>query len=329
MYFTNQTEYPAWLLRSEHRQTQLANALVVRMRYRIEGRELVPAAPGDALRDIRSDRADYGEYGELPPDDFYPRRGTDLIVLGDAVVQGKPTLATRVDVQAGPYRVALDVYGDRIWEKTAGRLHPSEPLPFSRMPVTFANAFGGLSAGRYGPIPWADNPMGKGYALSKEDALGKALPNVESPLAPIRNWNDCPEVVGLGPYPAGWGLRLKKMVRVNQQAQKIEFLFEEGMFNRAHPLLSGQSIEPGPVRIMGMSAHGAIEFNLPPCPVEMRLVLGEKNYVRDLALEEVIIDLRNEGRFFVDLAYRRMFRYEFVPLMIRHTMVCMRSTPGA
>jgi hypothetical protein len=324
VYFTNETEHPADLLRTEHRGTQLANALVVRARYRIQGKALVPPAPPDRLTDLRREPTDLGDHGDLGPDDFYPRVGTDVIVLGDAVAQDGPAVASRVEVTAGKYRVALDVFGDRIWEKVlGGGLLPSAPRPFTRMPVTWKNAFGGMARGAYGPLPCADNPMGKGYYLSAAEAEGGQLPNVESPGAHVERWDDRPEPVGLAPYPTAWGLRLMKWARVNREAGALDIHPEEGMFNRAHPALAGQSLGPGPMRIAGMSARGAVAFDLPPCPVEMCVVLGDKTFVRDLELEEVLVDLRavDEGQGVVDLTYRKMFRYEFAPLMIRHTIV--------
>jgi len=51
-----------------------------------------------------------------------------------------------------------------------------------------------------------------------------------------------------------------------------------------------------------MSESGAVEFELPEPPFEARMILGRSAYVRDLELEEIVIDMRTS---LVDLTYRR------------------------
>ncbi len=331
MLFTNDTDHPAGLLRTEHRGTQIATSLIVRVRHLIEDGRLIRPTGEDRLADLRREPVSLGDHGTLPPDNFYPRHGTDVIVLGDAVARGRPTEAMRVDVSVGPYHVALDVLGDRHWEKRLGdaSLTPSAAAPFERMPVTFRNAFGGVAAGQYGPIPTTNNPVGKGYYLSRDEALGGPLPNIEAPDRRIKSWDDAPDPAGIGPYPFEWGLRLFKVFHLDRERKVIDARPEEGMFNAATPILSGRRVEPGPMRVTGMSARGAVELAIPPCPFEVQVILGEKSHVRDLLLEEVLVDLRDvdAGRGSLDLTYRKMFHYEFQPLTIRHTILQAKKAP--
>lgn len=325
MYFINETGCAADILRSEHRGDQLANSLLVRVKYRIDGEKLVCMEPSEQPSDIRRGRVELGDYGILPPDRFHPPAGTDIIILGDAVAREESTEAMRVVVSIGPYRVLIDVFGDRIWE-TATRVSPAKK--FARIPVTYKNAFGGVAKGPYGDLPWQHNPVGKGFAFTRDEVVGKELPNIEVPGHHVKLWDDRPNPIGLGPYPTSWGLKLMKMVAFDPERKKVDFRPDEGMFNVAHPALSGQRVNSGPVHIAGMSKTGAVDFVLPPCPFETIISLGEREYVRELDLQEIIIDVRSEcgDRPTVELLYRKMFRYVFTPLTRRITVVRRKAS---
>ena len=298
----------------------MANALLVRVRYRIDRQQLVLLNAVEQYQDLRRATEDLGDHGELSPDNFFPPVGTDVIILGDAVARHGPAVATRVDVSVGSYHVVLDVFGDRVWE-TPTRATPAKP--FERMPVTYRNAFGGAAKGPYGDLNWCHNPLGKGYFLSQEEAIGKALPNIESPSRHVKNWEDRPEPVGLGPYPKSWGLRVMKLVHTDLAGQNVAIRPDEGMFSQAHPALSGRQVEAGVVEIVGMNSAGSVRFDLPVCPFEVLITLGEFEYIRDLNLQEILIDLRQADRdsTVVDLLYRKMFVYNFVPMISRRTIV--------
>lgn len=325
MELVNETGEVADLFRSELTTDVMVNALVARVRYRIEdGKRLAAPAEGERLVDLRRDAIDLGDYGILGPDLIFPREGTDVIVLGDAAARGEEAAAMRVHIKAGPYDVAVNVFGDRVWEKALGSLTltPSPPRPFRRMPVTLRNAFGGEAKGEYGPIPFHHNPAGKGYYLTREEALGQPLPNVEPPATPITSWSDKPDPIGIGPYPANYGLRLFKVHEPDVERQKIVFHPERGMFDLAYPALSGRRVDGGAVRIAGMSESGAVEFELPEPPFEARMILGRNTYVRDLELEEILVDMRTS---LVDLTYRKLFKYAFVPNQARTTILRIKG----
>jgi hypothetical protein len=81
------------------------------------------------------------------------------------------------------------VVGARTWGVTGS---PSEPAAFSKMALTWANAFGGPG--------YAKNPVGKGVD-------GVDVPNVEYPQAPVRGRNDAHEPATFGPISPHWPAR--------------------------------------------------------------------------------------------------------------------------
>ncbi len=316
--FVDAPSIAAALLRTERDEHTMLGALVVRKRFGLrEGGGLGPVPEGKPPAEIRYETVGYGDYGEMAVDEIPPRNGTDVIVIGDAVPPEK-VVATRVEVEVGPYHVAIDVLGDRVWESVLGALVASSPKPFTRMPITYAHAYGGASSvSEYGPIPWFKNPRGKGYYIKSSEAKDGPLPNLESPNARIKQWDDRPDPVGLAPYPAEWGLKWEKYIEPIPEKEDIEIHPDRGMYDRAHPLLTGKPVPPGPMRIRGMGPK-LVQFEIPPCPVEARIGVGATSAVRDLELEEVLVDLR-EG--LVDLTWRKMFRYNLVAYERRETFV--------
>lgn len=304
----------------------IAAAIVVRQRFAWTGDALQAIEPSRVDEYARLGAVDEGDYGELLPDEIAPRSGTDVIVLGDAVAR-EPVVATRVEVKVGPYHAKLDVFGDRVWESGVGGLMPSKPEPFTRMPITLGRAFGGPAPGDYGPVPWHENPAGKGFLLRKRDAEGAALPNVESTLH-ITSWDDRPEVAGVGPYPAHWGLKRKHWADaqppVGSEPPTIVLRPERGLFDRAHPSLAGQRVEPGPMTIAGMTDR-VWTFDVPACPVTSVVSIGGGDTERPFELEEILVDVRGEARR-VDVAWRAMFRYPLYERQERSVRVLPSSS---
>jgi hypothetical protein len=327
MELLNDTEDVAGLLRCDRPHDEMAAALIVRRRFRVlpDGTLEAPG-PADLLQSLRMEPVDEAEYGLIPPDDFYPRRGTDVIILGDAVCP-EARVATRVAVKVGPYDVSLDVYGNRVWESVLGSLAPSSPEPFLRMPLIYRNAYGGASPGEYGPVPWHNNPNGKGYVLRQKDVAGTPLPNVESPEHHIKNWDDRPDPVGVGPYPITWGLRAAKCFQFHPEDPSRKFTIhpEEGLFDKAHPLLSGKQVDGGTLVVNGVTERPSLQIELPDCPYEAVITVGEETVVRDLALEEILLDTR---KGLLDLTYRKMFRYPLWAQEFRHALLRSKTANG-
>ena len=124
----------------------------------------------------------YGEPGKssikLESDLVRTKTTTDVIVVGNAHAPGGlPTSRMEVGIRVGSIKKLLHVYGDRTW----GTLGPTAPEPFVMMPLVYERAFGGVD-GR-SPDPDKDwewrNPVGIGFAVSRENAYGTPVPNIE------------------------------------------------------------------------------------------------------------------------------------------------------
>lgn len=149
---------------------------------------------------------------------------TDVIVIGHAYApDGRPVTQIDVGFRVGTLQKVIRVSGDRVWE----RFGKSAPLPFTTMPLTYERAFGGTDprSADARDCDWR-NPVGTGYAVSEESAIGLALPNLEYPDAMVHTWHDRPQPAGLGPVAGHWQPRVA-----------LAGTFDDGWMKTRQPLL--------------------------------------------------------------------------------------------
>ena len=148
-----------------------------------------------------------GALGELPVLDVgMPKPRGEVLVTGRACApRGETRLGVSVSFRVGKLGKRLEVFGDRYWRRNAlGMSTISEPVPFSELPVTWANAFGGPGDAR--------NPAGKGLRETP-DPEGRPrlpLPNVEHPGSLVGSPVDRPAPAGFGPLEVTWPPRSEK-----------------------------------------------------------------------------------------------------------------------
>jgi hypothetical protein len=173
----------------------------------------------------------------------------------------------------------LRVTGNRVWRENGapGRgLVPSEPEPFTEMPVAYTRAFGGKADFQGQLAAWPDNPDGVGYYLTRDQAVGRPLPNVEPADGPfLRTWEDRPPVAGWGPYPMFWGLRAREAVSVDAQAKVLKHV-RPRVHNNAHPALIADKIEPGEIIQVEGLREAPLQFRVPRELAQVRVEVGER-----------------------------------------------------
>jgi hypothetical protein len=249
-------------------------------------------------------------HGEI----YFRKRGVDVCVLGTARFASPVTQAT-LRIEVGSWAHELRLTGDRVWAAGAsGELVPSGPEPFVEMPIAYARAFGGLAEFNGESVPWPDNPLGRGYYETAEQAVGRPLPNIERIGAPQPTWDARPPVAGWGPYPMYWGLRATSAVKVNPDNGEILDITPE-LFNHAHPDLIVPEVLPGaPVRVLGLGPR-PLTFDVPRERPRIAVHLGSR-------VTEAFGDL--DGLFLwsdasrLVVTWRARFRYAVRPEELRH-----------
>jgi len=165
-----------------------------------------------------------------------PKPKGEVLVVGKCFApEAKPVPGYEVGLQIGPIDKTLYVFGDRFWKRKKGILKTiSDPLPFTEMDVSYANAFGGPD--------YKKNPLGKGHTSIKTDT-GKnvyPLPNIEDPRDLIDSPKKKPDPAGFGPIDLTWPQRMEKVGTYDQKwldnlfpglAENIDYTY----FNAAPP----------------------------------------------------------------------------------------------
>lgn len=149
---------------------------------------------GDAFDPAADDYA--GEV--LYPTDFahHKTRAEVLVKATCHTTKGRPQQECLAGVSVGEWSKRVRVLGPRVWLEDAFGAIASEPGTFTKMPLRWANAFGGPDV--------AANPIGRGPG-------SKELPNIETLDAPIKKRGDTPPPAGFGPINRLWPLRARKM----------------------------------------------------------------------------------------------------------------------
>ncbi len=154
-----------------------------------EGLPAIAQGPmtADTYRDDDDERT--GEC--LYPGDFADWKPRAEVMLRGTchTPEGKPLTECPVRFAVGGFSKILRVTGRRLWSDDGPGAAMSRPIPFARMPIDYAHAFGGPG--------YARNPVGIGFA-------GRELPNIEHAGSVIRSRRDDPGPAGFGPVNPAW-----------------------------------------------------------------------------------------------------------------------------
>ena len=210
----NQTPFAFGAKITSRRPSQLEMTLIVRGRFRLRPDEPVTplgVPPGADPAPIEAVLEQGALSGDLFADDDEERAGelvqasdfADFKVCAEVLLRGSchapgRRLVTECPVRSsvGPWSKTLRVVGRRVWtEKLVGQAI-SDPAPFLKMPIVWANAFGGPEH--------PENPVGRGLGTPE-------LPTVELPDAPVRSRTSRPAPAGFGPINPAWPQRRGKV----------------------------------------------------------------------------------------------------------------------
>ena len=122
------------------------------------------APPSTPLAEVDMWKLAARELGDEPLDFGMPKQRGEVLVTGSAYPFGGPRTVCAPRVAIGKVDKTLYVVGERFWKGSA----PSEPVPFTEMPITWERAFGGEG--------YAQNPVGKGARARLDAARRDPLP---------------------------------------------------------------------------------------------------------------------------------------------------------
>ena len=255
---------------------------------------------------------------------FKPR--TDVILVGHAYApHGRPAKVVDVEIEVGPLRKKLRVFGDRAWsfpsEQVDAIPYIAGPAELVKMPLTWDRAFGGVD--KTAPIrpgnppikPWCErNYLGKGFCAARtvSSIHNTSLPNIEDPDDLIRTWDSHPLPVGCGFFPrnsrprADWfGTFDEKWKAERAPEMPLDFRFDAyngaDLSMQVSPYLVGNER----IRLVNVTADGStIECWLPGFEPRPNVLQGEITREAPARLDTLLL-MPDAGTF--SLVWRSTF----------------------
>jgi hypothetical protein len=197
------------------------------------------------------------------------KKTSDIIVVGQAHAPHEQAV-TELDVgfRVGTLQKVLRVLGERQW----GMHGPTKPAPFTKMPLVYERAFGGVDTKSGRPEQDWDwrNPVGCGFAVKKMHLEGVPVPNVEYREHLIRSWDDRPAPASFGAICSHWQPRASFAGTYDERWMKsrqplLPEDFDERFFQCAPADQQTQQFLTGgePVTLLNLSPEGNLRFALP------------------------------------------------------------------
>jgi hypothetical protein len=144
-----------------------------------------------------------------------PKPRCDVLLNGSCYApSGRPAPYVEVAMQVGSLSKSFKVVGPRAYKAGLLSCKPGKPQPFTVLPITYNNAYGGVDRTNQDPAKhqWYPlNHVGVGYhpkAKAKE-LKGKPLPNTEELDNPVRRPNGSYKPMAFGPLGRAWQQRIQ------------------------------------------------------------------------------------------------------------------------
>ena len=210
---------------------------------------------------------------ELDYAPYKPR--CDILLNGSAYAPGgRPVDRLTVSLTVGSLHKSFDVVGNRAWKRGMLLVKATEPEPFTVMPISYDNAFGGVDRSQEDPAKhrwYLANHAGVGYSenLEKHFLDGKPLPNTEETGRKVTDPRGKYLPMSFGPVGRSWQPRIKWAGTYDQKwlDEKFPFLpdnFDERYYQCAAEdqqtdhLMGGELVE-----LTNLTPEGRTSFHLP------------------------------------------------------------------
>lgn len=208
--------------------------------------------------------------------DFAPRKmRVDVLLVGSAhAPDGRPATRVPVGLRVNGISKRFMVVGNRYWSSGIAGVKASDPEPFTRMPISYDRAFGGVDDKHEDPAKHAAylrNPVGKGFHkhLKKEWLDGAPLPNTEEAKRPVTCTDDDYAPMSLGPIGRGWEPRYRHAGTYDEKWLEEHFPFLPPDFDEQYYQAAPQDQQfAGPlggqeIALLNLTPDGRRSFVIP------------------------------------------------------------------
>lgn len=214
----------------------------------------------------------------------------DVLLHGSAYApSGRPAERVKVALKVGSLCKSFDVVGHRRWRAGFLSVSVSKPEPFTVMPISYNNAFGGIDhtnddLSHYTWYP--TNPVGVGYSenLKAKVLDGRPLPNTEATSERVEDPRGKYRPMAFGPIGRVWQPRPQFAGTYDEKwrNERYPFLpsdFDDRYFQCAPEDQQMDYLRGGEqVVLTNLTAAGHTEFKLPKMkyPFEFLYRNGER-----------------------------------------------------
>jgi hypothetical protein len=234
----------------------------------------------------------------------------DVLLNGSAYAPGgQPADRVPVSLRVGSLTKSLDVVGNRVWKAGALYLGATSPEPFTKMPISYNNAFGGVDKSHDDPMKWRwylPNHAGVGYHVHTSGKFldGKPMPNTEEAGKKIKDPQGKYRPMAFGPVGRSWQPRVRWVGTYDEQwlADRCPFLpsdFDDRYFQAAPEDQQTDYLTGGEEAVLlNLTPEGRSAFRIPNdlgLPVLFALKSGEEKEVP--AVVDTLLLEPDERRF--------------------------------
>ena len=308
MELHNTTELPAKVLKTVFGEHWMLAAVIARPVFRIVGDQLEHDREASWPIQMGPHETPCGEFpGDVP----FLTGGVDVWVAGHVRTAGDaPARQVDLELKVGErFTRRARLFGERIWERRDDQLVASTPQPFQAISLGWESAYGGTALAAEGALDWPDNPQGRGFYLSEEQAEGGPLAPMEDPEHPVTAWDQQPAPFGFAPYPRSGMARATAAADVDQTAGTLRRI-RPIAFNAAHPSMvipARDAPQAGDtVSLFHLGSDHGLRFRLPGLSLHTHVRLAQRHGLVPMHLDQIGI-VADEAR--VVLSFRGVFRY--------------------
>lgn len=318
-------------------------SIIVKATFELHlGSSEVELAPPERQRPVRfADEPwdkDSPESVALPADVCIRKPATDVLVVANAFAPGGaavPSFDVRVEV--GALAKSITVFGRRLWADKGALL--TAPSPIAEIAMRYEHAWGGRDdKDPSALVEEPRNPIGRGVARDPSALTHAIAPNLEDPLAPIRNAGTAPPPAGIGPIGRSWEPRRRYAGTYDAawQEQRAPLLpddFDDRFNQCASPgLIADPPLRGGElVKLLNLTpGGGAVSFAIPVIALEIAIQVKDRPLaIATPPLDTLLIDARAVSLgepIAVEMVYRA---YVPAPRRMKHARVVVRERMGA
>ena len=230
----------------------------------------------------------------------------DVLLNGTAYApRGRAARRVRVSLRVGRWHKAFEVVGDREWKwiPLLGAW-PGRPQPFTTMPISYDNAYGGLDDTKPNKVKtYLRNPVGRGYRPRARHASGKPLPNTQQLGKAVRSSKGAYQPMAFGPIGRAWQPRVSHAGTYDQSwiqndAPFLPHDFDDRYFQSAPedqqiPFPAGHE----EVVLENLTPEGLIRFKLPRLSMPVLLIPVRGNEAEIDARPDTLLIEPDANRF--------------------------------